>query len=129
MIVLDASALIAFAKPSDAHHGAAVDAIAEATDALGAHPITVAEFLVHPARLGQGEPAYTKLTERLGLHVLDAPGRRWPVHLASTRASSGLRMPDAVVLACATAVGGTVLTFGDRLTHAARTAGALHEVG
>ena len=128
MIVLDASALVAFSKPSDQHHEAAVQEFGANLGNLAISSLTLAEFLVHPAQADRAASTYEDLTSPGGLaiQVIDAPlvnGRPWPVHLAHVRAETRLKMPDAVVLATALAVGGKVLTYDATLARAAKTLG------
>ncbi|MBK6971069.1 MAG: hypothetical protein IPH29_18665 [Candidatus Microthrix sp.] len=51
LIVADASALIAYLNPGDAHHADAVQGLID-VDQFVVHPVTLAEVLVHPARSG-----------------------------------------------------------------------------
>ena len=51
LIVADASALIAYLNPRDAHHADAVQGLID-VDQFVVHPVTLAEVLVHPARSG-----------------------------------------------------------------------------
>ena len=132
MIILDNSVLVAYTKPTEGHHLDAVQIVADNKGNLGANALTVAEFMVYPVRLGTVESAYAQLTGdpadgHLGIEVLDGLGRAWPVHLARVRARTGLKMPDAVVLATATHVKGQVATFDDKLREAARAEGVLYE--
>ncbi|MBA3745649.1 MAG: PIN domain-containing protein [Sporichthya sp.] len=64
MIVLDAGVLIAYLDADDAHHAVAQVLLAEAIDdECGANPLTLAEVLVVPARLGRLEAAQLVLDE------------------------------------------------------------------
>lgn len=49
LIVADASALIAYLNPGDAHHADAVQGLID-VDQFVVHPVTLAEVLVHPAQ-------------------------------------------------------------------------------
>lgn len=125
VIVLDASTLIAWMESTDAFHPDAVRLLADATGAgegLAVHSVTLAELLVGNVRAGDEEQAYQDMTSA-GIAVVDAPGDLWPVHLARVRQHSGLKTPDAIVLATATALGATVATFDDRLGDVALAAG------
>lgn len=122
MIVLDASVLIAFLDPTDAHHSSARDLVRSASgQALGASVLTIAEVMVAPVRAGRTAVVDDALdalrVQRLAL-TADVV-----VALAELRVSSGLRMPDCCVLLAAHATGGTVATFDNRLADAARALG------
>jgi uncharacterized protein len=129
VIVLDANVLIAFSRPDDAHHDAALRLVRDTDDQLATPALTLAEYLVLPARRGVAADAYAALVDELGIRVLDDLGARWPVVLATTRATTGLKMPDAVVLAAAQTVGGRVATFDAALARAAEELGCRYEVG
>ena len=130
MVVLDNSVLVGYSKPTDSHHAQAVGVIAAHLGNLVVHSLTLAEYMVHPVRLGTVEDHWEWLTgtldgDNLQIKVVDAPGERWPVHLARIRAATALKMPDAVVLATALALGSQVASFDDGLKNAARQLGAL----
>jgi predicted nucleic acid-binding protein len=81
------------------------------------HPVTLAECLVAPAKVGDLDDAANKL--RAAYEVIDididAP-ERW----ARLRAHAGLRLPDAIVLDAAITHGASgILTFDDNLAAAA----------
>ncbi len=122
MIVLDASILIAYLDPRDAHHAAAVDLLAESVGELVVHPITAAEILVHPTRTGVDGAVWQDLAA-IGLIVDVAPLD--PHQLARLRVTTGCKMPDCCVLATAVNRGGVVLTFDQQLVEAASKLGVL----
>lgn len=119
MIVVDASVLIAWLDDRDIHHLAAIDVLA-AVERFVAHPLTLAEVLVHPARSGGHSDVLSRL-EAIGMDI--STHRTNPVDLALLRAHSGLKMPDCIVLACALAHGVGVATFDDALRAAVERAG------
>ena len=121
MIVLDASVLIAFLDPADAHHGAAVELISVNRGPFTVHALTLAEALVGPARVGREQEVFADLAS-IGVGVADL-GADEPVLLARTRASHALRMPDACVLTTAVHLAAPLATFDARLARAAREAG------
>ena len=96
MIVVDASWVVALRDPQDEHHNQAV-----ATNHLMAeeeallHPVTLAECLVAPARLGVLEQSAAALHSSFEIADID-PGA--PLRWAQLRAETGLRLPDAIVL-------------------------------
>jgi len=130
MLILDNSVLVGYSKPTDAHHAQAVSIIAAHLGSLVIHSLTLAEYMVHPVRLGTVDEHWAWLTgslddDNLQIRVVDAPGERWPIHLARVRTMTSLKMPDAVVLATALALGGHVASFDEGLRTAARRHGAL----
>ena len=117
MIVVDASVAIAFLDSSDPHHRDAVKLIAESADSLWMHPLTIAEVLVHPTRVGRGEQAWADLVA-MGVKVDPTPVD--PHRLAEIRVVSGCKMPDCCVLVSASNLAGNVLTFDAKLAAAAQ---------
>ena len=114
MIVLDASVLIGFIFDQDAHHAAAVALLRdEAGNAFGVSPVTLAEALVAPTRLGRVAAAERMLLE-IGVNEIALP-RDAALQLAKLRVESGLKMPDCCVLLAAITSNGAVATFDSRL--------------
>lgn len=121
MIVLDASVLIAHFEATDAHHDRATRLLLDVADEqLAASPLTLAEVLVGPARVGRMAQAQAALRD---LGVTSIPlDEAAPSELASLRAGTRLRLPDCCVLLAAVSVRAAVGTFDQRL---AATAAAL----
>lgn len=118
MIVLDASALIAFLDPSDALHSAAVSRLlALESHRLLLSPITHAEILVGPARAGTFAATEAAL-DTLGIGEVALPPDAAP-RLAELRVQSGLKLPDCCVILAAQQSRCAVLSFDDRLAAAA----------
>ena len=114
MIVLDASVLIGFIFDQDAHHAAAVALLRdEAGNAFGVSPVTLAEALVAPTRLGRVAAAKRMLLE-IGVTEIPLP-RDAALQLAELRVESGLKMPDCCILLAAITSNGAVATFDSRL--------------
>lgn len=117
MIVLDANVMIAILDGSDAHFPAAQRFFLDrATERLVAHRMSVGETLVQPARAGRAPAAAASLA-MLGVGYLDEPDD--PVTLAELRASSGLKLPDCIVLYAALRERAKLATFDARLAVAA----------
>jgi predicted nucleic acid-binding protein len=112
MIVVDASVLIAYLDPNDAHHDAAVEMLGDATPPLVVHPVTAAEVLVSPVRHGIAESVWADLVA-IGVEVDRSPID--PMQLARLHVETGCKMPDCCVLAVAAARAITVATFDERL--------------
>lgn len=112
MIVVDASVLIAYLDPNDAHHGAAVELLADATPPLAVHPVTAAEVLVAPVRRGIAQSVWADLVA-IGVEVDRSPID--PMQLAQLRVETGCKMPDCCVLAIAAVRHAAIATFDERL--------------
>jgi predicted nucleic acid-binding protein len=115
VIVLDASVLIAHLDERDALHSRAEAALTDnASHPLTASPLTVAEVLDGPARVGRTDDAIGVL-RALGITEVPFPedaSRR----LAELRARTGLKLPDCCALLAADAASAdAVLSFDDRL--------------
>jgi predicted nucleic acid-binding protein len=121
-VVLDASVVIAFLERTDALHADAVSLLERLVDdEFVLHPLTYAEILVGAVRADSVDTIVSVL-DALEVEVfpLDRDGAQ---ALASARARSGLKMPDACVLSLATDLGSPLATFDDRLARAAKSAG------
>jgi predicted nucleic acid-binding protein len=121
LTVLDASVLIAYFDPEDAHGDEAVALLEEAED-LTASTITLAEILVGAARSD-------RITQRLAaladIGVKEIAIRQGDgAALAQIRADTGLRMPDCCVLHAAHVSGAdSIATFDKPLKRAAAERG------
>jgi predicted nucleic acid-binding protein len=124
VIVLDASVLVAFFASADTHHDLAAQILrAHADQEWGASVITVAELLVGPARSGPIEVAKANnALARLGIAELALPPN--PTEgLAHLRVSTGLKLPDCVVLLTAERHAAPIATFDARLATVAHRRG------
>jgi predicted nucleic acid-binding protein len=122
LIVVDANVLIAHFDASDTHHDRAGALLLGLADQpLGASPITLAEVLVGPARVGQMDRG-TAALNLLGVATVSL-GDDAPARLALLRAGTKLGLPDCCVLLAAEHEGAAVATFDDGLAGAARTRG------
>ena len=128
MIVADASWVIALRDPDDEHHAHASE-INDATldDDVLLHPVTLAECLVAPARLGALDGAVAALRAAYEVPGVDVDA---PVRWAQLRAETRLRLPDAIVLDTTIVHAATaVVTFDAALATAAAARGiATHGV-
>ncbi len=89
--------------------------------------LVLAELLVQPFRLGHPEraAALSRAVESLPGLVLLPVDARVAADAARLRGSTGLALPDALVLATATGAGAVLLTNDRALAHAAGTDAAL----
>ena len=119
MIVADASWVIALRDPSDALHSAAVAVNRDlGEESVSLHPVTLAECLVTPARLGALQDAALRL--RAAFDIPDVE-RDAPLRWATLQAETGLRLPDAIVLDTALSHRArAVVTFDAKLAAAAQ---------
>lgn len=122
MIVLDASVMIGHLDGNDLHHERA-RALLEMSGAspLGASPISLAETLVAPARMGRLDAAREAL-RRIGIAELELREDA-PLRLAQLRAGTGRKLPDCCVLLAAQEHEGAVASFDADLLEAARALG------
>ena len=121
LIVVDASALIAYLDDEDTHHDDAVLGLIE-VDHFVVHPVTLAEVLVHPVRGGTEVDVRNTL---ITIGLRESQMTIDPVSLARLRVETGLKMPDTLVLITAIWHDAAVLTFDARLKAAAASRGLL----
>lgn len=112
MIVVDASVILAYLNPGDAHHSAAVQLLADALPPLLIHPITAAEVLVSAVRRGVEDAVWRNLVD-IGVEIDRSPDD--PMALARLRAGTGCKMPDCCVLLTAERRAAPLATFDERL--------------
>ncbi|RKR76577.1 type II toxin-antitoxin system VapC family toxin [Frondihabitans australicus] len=122
MIILDANVLIAYGSRDDPHHDAAVSLLNEfAGQPFAASAVTRAEVLVHPVKKDTVSTALAG-HEALELRFVDLRAEV-ALDLARVRASTGLRLPDAVVVLLARQLDGIIATFDAGLARGARSEG------
>lgn len=118
VVVLDASALIALYSENDSHHKWALRMFVETAHLeFMMNVLNFSEALVGPARAGR-KAQFLKNTEGLGIQVASLQPKS-AEELADLRVSSGLRMPDSVVLLQAKEVSGAVATTDSSLAREA----------
>lgn len=123
MIVLDASVLVAFFEPSDRWHTAAVALLAaHAGEDLVVPTLTMAEFLVGPARNPDLLARAIAALSRLGVAEVPLTANA-ATSLALLRAEIGVKLPDCVVLLAAESEQATLATFDVRLATVAAARG------
>ena len=122
LVVLDASALIALYSSRDVHHGWAIDLFMKTVDSELVIPaLTFAEVLARPIQVGKRNE-FQRSIEKLGLRVLPLDAGA-SIELANLRASTRLKMPDAVVLHRAQAAQAALATTDLKLAMVARERG------
>ncbi len=114
LIVLDASVVIAHLDPADAHHSRATALLLEhADDDLRLPASAYAETLVDPARSGLLDEAREHV-DVLGLRI-EPIDKAIAARAASLRARKrGLRLADALVLACGQVLEADAIVTADR---------------
>lgn len=122
MIVIDASVLIGLHSSTDVHHDWCLSFFHQTLDQELVIPaLTHAETLVHPARQDRLEPFLKNLSGlELRVEGLDASDTQG---LALARATTGLRMPDAVVLYTALKLKTALATCDAQLARLAKDQG------
>jgi predicted nucleic acid-binding protein len=120
-LILDASVLIGLLDAADAHHDRAVDDT-EAADNAGRDLLTptsaYSEALVAFARAGRLDDARKALAAMgIALAPLTATMAERAAELRARH--ERLRLPDAMVLACARELGGELLSYDQRLAQLA----------
>lgn len=127
VVVFDADVLIAFLNASDAHNAEAIRRVQRALrsgERRVLSTITYAEILVGPSRTGVlAVQRIDAMLGRFGIEVL-AADRTMSKAAAHIRARTGLKLPDAFVLAIAQREGADgsqvrVESFDERLLKAA----------
>ena len=119
MIVLDACVLAAFADPEHQHHQSARSIMAR-TDPFVISALTGAEVMVPNSNFKPRPEFWSALFAGFGVKVISLTKADMS-ELATLRASSRLKMPDAVVLHTAITSGAAIATFDLALTKAAAT--------
>jgi len=121
-LILDASVVIALLDSGDKHHARAVEQVAEADEAghdLAIPASAYAEALVAPARVGRLEDARQAI-EMVGIAVAElTPAMAAAAALVRVR-HKRLGLADALVLACARELRGSLLSFDRDLAAAVR---------
>jgi predicted nucleic acid-binding protein len=123
VIVLDACVLIAHFDAEDALHEDARNLLRSVADEpFRTSPLTQAEVLVGPARVGRLDRAVAALAQ---LDVRTVPMEAdAPIRLAMLRAETRLKLPDCCVLLAAEQVShAQIATFDDQLHAVARQRG------
>jgi predicted nucleic acid-binding protein len=118
LVTLDAGVLIALHSQTDQHHNWAVELFTELVDfEWQISTLTYAEVQVHPIRAGVLENFQLSLGNlniiARGMMPEDATG------LAQIRATTGAKMPDAVVIHQAKILNSAIATTDRGLAHAA----------
>jgi len=128
MILLDASVLIAFQDSENANYQRAVDLIVSMDESyIFVSEVTWAEVLVGAIIANEVEDAVDGILRELGVAVINPEGSDWPLLLAEARARTGLKMPDAIIIATAEILGAQVATLDKRLAKVAAKEGLLYE--
>jgi predicted nucleic acid-binding protein len=123
-LILDASVLIGLLDSADVHHERAVSDVETADQ--GGHSLIApasaySEALVAFSRAGLLAEARGSIAA-MGIEVAPLTARM-AERAADLRAGQRqLRLPDAMVVACAREVGGNLLTYDDRLARHSRSA-------
>lgn len=117
MNVLDANVVIGFLDRENALHERAVRLLkAHEGESFSMHPVTVAEVLAGPAQLDRANAA-SVWASILQMGIVDAVPDATPLDVAVMRASTGLPIPDCLVILSSgdPAYKNPIITFDERL--------------
>ena len=117
-VVLDSSVVIALLTPFDKHHTAVRKAVVETHEHLVIATLTLTEVLVVPAKLSH--KACSDMARDLRRQFGEPINLSGEIAMsaASIRATTGLRTPDAIISATATAIGAKLWTCDAALAKA-----------
>ncbi len=119
-LILDSDALLAFMNVEDVHHKSIVKRLFQSTEGFSISVVTYSETLVHSFETGMQELMFERI-DTLVTDIFDVTpmiARR----SAELRASSKIKLPDALIASTAIEKGLTLLTFDEKL--AKKTPGA-----
>ena len=121
-LILDASVLIGLLDSADAHHARAIDDV-ERADQGGLRLLAAAsahsEALVAFARAGRLAEAREAIAA-MGITITPLTAAIAERAAAARVKHSRLRLPDAIVLACAEELDGELLSYDQHLAHIAQ---------
>ena len=121
-LILDASVLTGLLDSADAHHARAVDDVEradQAGDALLVPASAHSEALVAFARAGRLPEARDTIAA-MGIAITPLTAAIAERAAAARVIHGGLRLPDAIVLACAQELDCELLTYDERLARISR---------
>ncbi|MCL2785480.1 MAG: type II toxin-antitoxin system VapC family toxin [Propionibacteriaceae bacterium] len=119
MIVLDANVLIGLYDAQDANHARAKELLlTHADEGFALSALTLTEFLIRPTALGRVTEAQDFITS-MDIAVFPLLPTE-AEYLATVRVTSGLKLPDVVVLGLAQSLPAAIMTMDERLVKAAR---------
>lgn len=120
---VDASVVIAWQSPDHVFHAEAIQLIGGTEPPLYLNELNLAEVLVGISK--DTWPSAIETLREMGFRFVTTSA----TELAAARVDTGLRMPDACVIATARSTGSTtVLTFDSALTRAAVSLGLVTEI-
>jgi predicted nucleic acid-binding protein len=121
-LILDASVLIGLLDSADAHHARAIDDVERADQGglrLLAPASAYSEALVAFARAGRLAEAREAIAA-MGIAITPLTAAIAERAAAARVKHSRLRLPDAIVLACAEELDGELLSYDQHLAHIAQ---------
>jgi predicted nucleic acid-binding protein len=115
LVLLDSSVLIALINPNDKHHLRIMESF-ETSSLYAISVLTLTEVLPHAVAKGVAEQARARFAANL--HQVVGVSQEIAVAAAHVRARTGLRTPDAIISATATAAGAKLWTCDAALAKA-----------
>jgi len=129
MIILDANVIGAFLDDEHRYHVQASELMRSlASEYLALPAITWAEILVGALKADQVNQVEDVVKRKLGIMIVSEESAEWPFTVAMCRFRTGLKMPDAVVLATAEILDGKLVTFDEKLSNIAAKEGRLNRM-
>ena len=115
LVLLDSSVLIGLINPEDKHHDAIMENF-DSSNLFAISTLTLTEVLPHAVKQGIGLTVHKRLAQKL--HQIIDVSQEIAVSAATIRATNGLRTPDAIISATATAIGAMLWTCDAALAKA-----------
>ena len=119
LILLDSSVLIGLINPEDKHHVLIMQNF-ETSSLYAISALTLTEVLPHAVAKGVAKQAHDSFAQKL--HQIVDVSQEIAVSAAHVRAKTGLRIPDAIISATATAIKAQLWTCDAALAKAHKAA-------
>ena len=115
-VILDSDALLALINNTDIHHESIVNRILRSDERLAISVVTYSEALLRPHEVNKADLAITQINSRIS-EIFEVT-RSIAITAAKLRATSKMKLPDALIAATAIEKGLTLVTFDEKLAKA-----------
>ena len=112
-LILDSDALLALINKSDVHHESIVNRILQSEEKLSISVVTYSEAMVRPFEVNQSAVVIAQINSRIS-EIFDVT-QPIAIRAALMRATSKIKLPDALIASTAIEKGLTLLTFDEKL--------------
>ena len=112
-LILDSDALLALINKSDVHHESIVNRILQSEAKLSISVVTFSEAMVRPFEVNQSAVVIAQINSRIS-EIFDVT-QPIAIRAALMRATSKIKLPDALIASTAIEKGLTLLTFDEKL--------------